>query len=155
PLLAASTPAVRWLGAVHRNRARRLLAARMPGPPPPFRPARGIAGWTKSALTDTVGWRARAYLVLKLPVSAARFIAVASYWFLGPSYLPYPLWWEIFHRFTYRSQPGASPVPVLATPMPGNLEILTWPATLPVVAAGAALMLAAPPLLRAVNALDV
>jgi signal transduction histidine kinase len=154
PLLAASTPGLRWFGVVYRNRARRLLGARVPEPPP-FRPARGIVGWTRSALTDAVAWRARAYLVLKLPVSTAGFVAAACYWLLGPYYLTYPLWWEVFHGFTYRPRPGASPIPVLATPLPGNLEILTWPTTLPVIFAGAAIMLAAPRVLRAANALDV
>lgn len=156
PLLAASTPLVRRLGTVHRNRASRLLAARLPGPPPPFRPEPGLVGWTKSALKDAVGWRARAYLVLKLPVSAAGFLAAASYWVIGPYYLTYPLWWGVFHDFTYQPRPGASPVPVLASPVPfSNLQILSWPATLPIVAAGMAVMLAAPWWLRMANAMDV
>ena len=156
PLLAASTPYVRRLGSVHRNRARRLLAARVPGPPPPFQPARGIVGWTKSGLTDSAGWRARAYLVLKLPVATAGFLAAGCYWMLGPYYLTYPVWWEVFYRFTYRPGPGTAPVPVLATPVPfSGLQVLSWPATLPAVAAGAAVMLAAPWLLRVINALDV
>jgi signal transduction histidine kinase len=156
PLLAASTPSVRWLGGFHRRRARRLLAVRIPGPPAPFRPARGVVGWTKSALTDSVAWRTRAYLLLKLPVSTAGFIAAACYWVIGPYYLTYPLWWEIFHGFTYRPRPGASPIPVLATLTPfSSLRILSWPATLPVIVAGAAIMFAAPWCLRMANALDV
>jgi signal transduction histidine kinase len=156
PLLAASTPYVRRLGTVNRHRARRLLAARLPGPPPPFRPEHGIVGWTRSALTDAVGWRARAYLVLKLPVTMAGVLATAGYWVIGPYYLTYPIWWEIFRGFTYRPQPSASPVPILASPVPfSSLQILSWPATLPIVVAGAAVMLAAPWCLRTANALDV
>jgi signal transduction histidine kinase len=94
--------------------------------------------------------------VLKLPVSTAGFLAAACYWVIGPYYLTYPLWWEIFHGFTYQPHPGASPVPVLASPVPfSSLQILSLPATLPVVAAGVAVMLAAPWCLRAANALDV
>jgi signal transduction histidine kinase len=156
PLLAAPNLYARRLGMVHRRRAQRLLAARIPGPPPPFRPARGIVGWTRSALTDTVGWRARVYLLLKLPVATIGFLAATWYWLVGPYYLTYPLWWEIFREFTYRPQPGAAPVPVLASPLPfSSLQILSLPATLPVVAAGAAVMLAAPWCLRMANALDV
>jgi signal transduction histidine kinase len=156
PLLAAPTPYVRRLGTVHRSRALRLLAARVPAPPPPFRPGRGIVGWTKSALTDAVGWRTRAYLLLKFPVATVGFLAAGCYWVVGPYYLTYPIWWEIFHGFTYQPHPGVSPVPVLASPVPfTSLQILSLPATLPVVAAGAAVMLAAPWCLRMANALDV
>jgi signal transduction histidine kinase len=156
PLLAVSTPYVRRLGTVHRQRARHLLAVRIPGAPPPFRPAHGIVGWTKSSLTDAVGWRTRAYLLLKLPVATLGFLAAACYWLIGPYYLTYPLWWEIFRRFTYQPRSGGPPVPVLATPVPfSTLRILSWPATLPVVLAGGALMLAAPWCLRVANTIDV
>jgi hypothetical protein len=37
--------------------------------PPPLHPAPGVLGWIRAGLTDPVGWRASAYLVLKLPVS--------------------------------------------------------------------------------------
>jgi hypothetical protein len=70
PLLAVSSPGARGLAAVSRGLAGRLLGVRV-APPPPFRPRPGVVGWLWSGITDEGGWRARAYLVLKLPVAAS------------------------------------------------------------------------------------
>src|SRR5258708_3480954 len=66
PLLALSSLGARGFAAVSRGLAGRLLGMRV-APPPPFRPRPGVVGWIRSGVTDAAGWRARAYLVLKLP----------------------------------------------------------------------------------------
>jgi signal transduction histidine kinase len=154
PLIGGSTLGARRFGVIHRRLARRLLAVRIPEPPP-FRPGRGLVGWTRAALMDAVGWRARAYLLLKLPVGAAGGIA-ALMWAIGAYYLTYPLWWEVFHRFTYHPSWSTRRVPVLAGPLPfGRFEILTLPGTLLIPSIGLAVVLAAPWATSAVNAMDV
>ena len=154
PLIGVSTLGARRFGVIHRRLARRLLAVRAPEPPP-FRPRPGLVGWTRAALMDAVGWRARAYLLLKLPVGVLGGIA-ALLWVMGPYYLTYPLWWEVFHRFTYHPSWRTRPVPVLAGPLPfGRFEILTLPGTFLIPAIGAVVVLAAPWATSAVNAMDV
>lgn len=155
PLIGVSTVGARRLGALHRRLARRLLGVRIPEPPP-LRPPPGIVAWTRSALTDAAGWRARAYLLLKLPVSALGSFVALFLWVGGLYYVTFPLWWTIFHGFTYRPSWSARPVPVLAGPLPfGRIEFLTLPSTFLITAVGVALVLAAPWGTSAVNAIDV
>ena len=156
PLIGLSTVGARRLGALHRRLARRLLGVRIPEPPP-LRPQPGIVAWTRSALTDAVGWRARAYLLLKLPVSALGCFAALFLWVGGLYYVTYPLWWTIFHGFTHRPSWSARAVPVLAGPLPfGRIEFLNLAQHLPhYPALGVAVVLAAPWGTSAVNAIDV
>ncbi|HEY6314261.1 MAG TPA: sensor domain-containing protein [Streptosporangiaceae bacterium] len=153
PLLAVSSLGARGLGAVNRGLARRLLGVRVAAPPP-FRPQPGLIVWVRSALTDTAGWRARAYLVLKLPVSVLSGFVAAYFWLGGLCYLTFPLWWQIFHQVAVHVGGVTQPDPV-TTPGPfGNVHILTLPGTLLVIPIGAIWVLAAPWATRAANALD-
>jgi signal transduction histidine kinase len=70
PLIAASSRGARYLGAVNRRAARHFLGLRVAAPDP-FRPRPGFFGWLQSGLTDRTAWRARAYLILKLPMGVA------------------------------------------------------------------------------------
>ena len=132
PLLAVSSLGARGLGAVNRGLARRLLGVRVAAPPP-FRPQPGLIVWVRSALTDAASWRARAYLVLKLPVSVLSGFVAAYFWLGGLAYLTYPLWWQIFHQVSVHvdgvTQPEPShhagpvrqrPYPDLARYLPGD-----------------------------------
>ncbi len=155
PVICLSALGSRRLAAGHRHLARRLLAVRVPEPPP-FRPRPGLIGWIRSALTDPVAWRARGYLILKLPVALAGFFVAALLWVAGPYWVSYPLWWEIFHRFTYQPSWATRPVPVLAAPLPiPRMEILSLPGTFLITALGVVAVLAAPWGTRMVNAVDV
>ena len=91
PLIAVSSLGARGLGAVNRGLARRLLGVRVAAPPP-FRPQPGLIVWVRSALADAAGWRARAYLVLKLPVSVLSGFVAAYFWLGGLAYLTFPIW---------------------------------------------------------------
>jgi hypothetical protein len=97
PLVAVSSLGARGLGGVNRGLSRRLLGVRVAAPPP-FRPQPGLIVWVRSALTDAASWRARAYLVLKLPVSVLSGFIAAYFWLGGLAYLTYPLWWQLFHQ---------------------------------------------------------
>jgi signal transduction histidine kinase len=95
PLLLVALVGARPLGALHRRLAARLLGLQVE--PPPLRPQPGALGWARARLTDPVGWRACAYLVLKLPLALVTAV-VASYVLLyGLPYLTFPIWWEIVH----------------------------------------------------------
>src|SRR5580704_1645082 len=78
-----------------------LLAARLlgvqVGPPPPLRPQSGAFGRVRAVLTDPVGWRACAYLLLKLMLSVLSAIIVIYLVAWGVPYLTFPIWWEILH----------------------------------------------------------
>jgi signal transduction histidine kinase len=148
-LLVILTPrAARGLGAGHRQLAARLLGERIAGPPP-VRPARGVVRRLDATLRDGAGWKAVAYLLLKLPVTVgelyAVFIAAA-----GLVSLTYPFWWRLFRNHP----PGVHlrPVPVL-TPF-GSFRVATFPGTFAAFAAGAAMLLAAPWVARAAATAD-
>jgi len=143
-LLVAILVAARWLGPLERRLAARLLGAPADAPPPG-----GRAG-----LRDGAGWRAMAYLLVRLPVAVLELYA-AFFWLAGLVNLSYPFWWQAFRNHP----PGVrlSPVPVF-TPFgwfgQGTFRVSTLPGTFAAFAAGAAMLLAAPWVTRAVAAAD-
>ncbi len=140
--------AARRFGAVHRGLVARLLGERIAAPPP-LRRGRGPAQRLTATLRDGPGWRAAAYLLVKLPVTVAELYAA----FLagaGLANLSYPFWWPLFRNHP----PGVrlGPVGVL-TPF-GAFPVATFPGTFAAFAAGAAMILTAPWLARAACAAD-
>jgi signal transduction histidine kinase len=149
-LLVLATRGARRLGAVHRHLAARLLGEQV-APPSPFRPGRGVAGWLDGSLRDATGWRAVAYLPLKLPTAVVEGYALA-FWVTGLVNLSYPLWWGLFRNHPPNVQ--LRPVPVV-TPFSGELfQVTTYIGTFGAVAVGAALLLAAPWVTRAATSTD-
>jgi signal transduction histidine kinase len=149
-LVVLATRIARGLGAVHRRLAARLLGERV-APPPPLRPGRGVLGRLVAGLRDGPGWRAVAYQVLKLPAAVLESYAVFL-WTAGLVNLTYPFWWGLFRNHP----PGVTLRPVLAaSPFPGRaLHIATFAGTFAALAVGAAMLLAAPWVARAVVAAD-
>jgi signal transduction histidine kinase len=154
-VLVVATGAARGLGALQRRVANRLLGLRIAAPRGPRWPVgRGGPGGFGTALRDGASWRAVAYLLLKLPVALLELYAV-FFWVGGLVNLSYPLWWGAFRNHP----PGArlSPVPVL-TPFgwfgQGTFRVATLPGTFAAAAAGAAMLLAAPWVTRAVVSAD-
>jgi signal transduction histidine kinase len=96
PLLVVALLGAQRLGAVHRRLAAGLLGLRV-APPPPRRPQPGAFGRARAVLTDPVGWRACAYLLLKLPLSVLGAIIMLYLLLWGLPYLTFPIWWEILH----------------------------------------------------------
>jgi hypothetical protein len=136
----------RRLGALHRRIAGRLLGEPFAAPPP-FRPARGVLARLDARLRDGAGWRAVAYVGLKLPLSLVGIYA-AGYWVSGLVNLTSPLWWALFRG------PPAGAVQAI-TPVPGiDFSVASWPGTLAEFLIGAATLLAAPWVTRAVTAGD-
>jgi signal transduction histidine kinase len=143
----------RWIGAVHRRLAERLLGTPVAAPPPPDRARRGRGepGRVAAGLGDGPGWRAVAYQVVKLPLALLEAYAVL-WWAGGLANLTYPFWWGLFRNHP----PGVTldPVPAV-TPFPGRpLQIATYPGTFLALAVGLGMVLAAPWVTRAVVAVD-
>ena len=143
--LMVATGAAHALAAATRRAAGRLLGDHLPPPPP--RHAR---------LGDGPGWRAMAYLMLKLPVGLAECYAVGIFWVAGLVDLTYPFWWLSFRNHS----PGArlNPVPVI-TPFNwsgtgGHFRVTTFAGTFAAFGAGVGMLLAAPWVTRAVVAAD-
>jgi signal transduction histidine kinase len=147
--LTLATGTARRLGAAHRRLAERLLGERIG--PPPARPRRGWLGRLGVGLRDGPGWRAVAYTLLKLPIAVAELYAVFL-WADGLANLTYPFWWGLFRNHA----PGVRLSPVLVgTPFPGRVfHVGTYPGTFLAFAVGAAMVLAAPWVTRAVVSAD-
>jgi signal transduction histidine kinase len=147
-LLVLTPRIARGLGTVHRRLAAWLLGERIAGPLP-VRHGRGPARWLTATLRDRPGWRAAAYLLVKLPVTmgeaGAVFLAI-----FGLANLTYPFWWHLFRN--HPANVRLSPV-VAVTPF-GGLRIATYPGTFAALAAGVAMVLAAPWLARGVSSAD-
>jgi signal transduction histidine kinase len=144
--LLVSTTAARRLGSLQRRLATRLLGTRVAAPPP------ARSAWPGPR--DGAGWRVIAYQLAKLPIGLIELYAV-FFWIGGLVNLGYPLWWGAF-----RNHPAGtrlSPVPVF-TPLglfgEGTFHVATLPGTFAAAAAGAAMLLAAPWVTRAVTAAD-
>jgi signal transduction histidine kinase len=58
------------------------------------------SGWLEAAIRDKPAWRARAYLLLKLPVSLLGLAAVGLTWVGGLAGLTSPIWWHPGHPTT-------------------------------------------------------
>jgi signal transduction histidine kinase len=148
PLLAVTGLMSRYFGAGLRNLANGLLGHSVRGPRA-FRPRPGLFGWLGSCLTDTVAWRARAYLVLKLPLGILTFVTAVVFWGYGLSALSYWIWRPflpcndttdaVCHR-------GANFGESYPLDTPGRIAM--------VAVAGAVLLLAAPWVVRGVLVLD-
>jgi signal transduction histidine kinase len=138
----------RGLSAAHRRLAARLLGERIAGPPP-IRRGGGGAGWLAATARDGPGWKAAAYLLVKLPVTVGEFYA-AFFAAAGLANLTYPFWWPLFRNHP----PDVRLGPVYALTPFGALRIETFPGTFAAFAAGAAMVLAAPWAARAVSSAD-
>ncbi len=158
-VLLVTTGAARWLTAACRGLAGWLLGERIAAPAPLS--GRGLPGrgltvrLTGSRLADGPGWRALAYLLLKLPVMLLELYAVAVFWGAGLANLTYPFWWQSFRNHDPGTQLSAVPV---ITPFDwvgeGHFTVATFPGTFAAFAAGAGMLLAAPWVTRAVVAAD-
>ena len=149
-VLALTLRLARGLGSLYRRLAGRILGREF-ARPAPFRPGRGVLRRVDTRLRDGTGWRALAYVVLKLPVSAVQGYA-ASFWVLGALDMSYPFWWSAFRQHPPGTTLGQVTV---VSPLPfGNFGISGWDGTLPAFLLGAVTVLAAPWLTRVATAGD-
>ncbi len=92
-------------------------------------------------LRDGTGWRALAYVVVRVPVSLLQVYAL-SLWVTGGYALLSPVWWLLFrhHGPGVHLHPAQIPTAFFTT-----VAVSSWPGTLPVCLIGAATPLAAGP----------
>lgn len=144
-LLMTGLRVARLVSAAQRALAGCLLDVRLPQLAPP-RPAHGVLARVDARLRDSAGWRAAAAAILGLPIAVAKYIAVL-WWAYGAFSVTSPVWWLMF-----RNHPAGSHLsPVYS----GGFAIQTWPGTWPAAVAGAAMLLAAPWLVRGVIAAEL
>ncbi len=150
-LLTLALRVSRRLGALHRRLARRLLGYRVE-PPPKFQPGSGILDRLDKRLRDRAAWRSVSYSMIKLPVSAVQLYA-STVACIGLVDITYPADWLLFHH-----QPAGAASPLVATnPVSfggGSFQIYSWPGTFLAAILGAAGVLGATWLARAINAGD-
>jgi signal transduction histidine kinase len=91
PLLAVTGLLSRHGGNAIRRLGNALTGQRVP-PPAPFRPNPGLFGWIGSCLSDGTAWRARLYLLLKLPLGIASAVVVSAFVTYGPGGISYPIY---------------------------------------------------------------
>jgi len=152
PLVVAATGIARRLGALHRRMLRRATGQRIDAPAPtPPRPGSGVLGWFGARLRDSGGWRAVAYVGVKLPVALAQGYAAAAA-AMGLVDCTYPLVWVLFRN--HPVGPGTHLLRAAAPVAHGHWVVHTWPGTLTTAAVGAVCVFAGVWLARGIAALD-
>jgi len=94
PLLAFGGVAAIRLGGLHRGLAAGILGQEVTGARA-RPPGRGLFGWLQGRLADPVAWRARLYLLIKLPLALVALYAVVVLYVEGVLLALYPLWWSL------------------------------------------------------------
>jgi signal transduction histidine kinase len=89
-LLVVVLTGVRRLAGFHRWLLGGLLGVRIPPPQPDRRT--GLAA-ARRVLTSADSWRAVAYVLLNIPLSALIFVVHVGARFYGLAFLVFPLWW--------------------------------------------------------------
>jgi len=94
PLLALGGVAAIRLGGLSRWVASGILGLEFTGAR--ARPSRrGLFGWLQARLADPVAWRARLYVIVKLPLALVSLYAMVVLYFEGVLLALYPLWWSL------------------------------------------------------------
>jgi signal transduction histidine kinase len=149
PLIAVAVAVARRLAALHRRLAAALLGERT-GALPPLPRGLGLAGWVRSTVRESAGWRAVAYILLHAPVAVAGGYVVIALWiYYGVLNVLAPVLW------IYHAQGLGSGQVILRGPT--NAPMLTarsLPGTLVLLAIGIAALLTAPWAVRGVVAID-
>jgi signal transduction histidine kinase len=90
-IIAIAVRGARGIGGLQRRLARALIDETIEEPAP-FSPRPGYLGWLQSVLRDRAGWKAMAYLAIKVPLSFVAFVTAFSLWWDAFRCLTYPLW---------------------------------------------------------------
>jgi signal transduction histidine kinase len=90
-IIALSVRGARGIGGLHRQLARGLLGEEIEDPPP-FAPRPGLLGWLQSALRDRTGWRAMAYVAIKVPLEVLGILVGFAVWWDAFVCLTSPVW---------------------------------------------------------------
>jgi signal transduction histidine kinase len=150
-LLTLALRVSRGFGGLHRRLARWLLGYRVEAPPK-FERGTGILGRLDKRLRDRAAWRSVWYTLIKLPVAFVELYTISAA-AIGLFDVTYPIDWMVF----WHDPSGPShPMPVV-NPVSfggGSFKVYGWPGTFLAVIIGAASVLAATWLARAITAGD-
>ncbi len=149
-LITVALRVSRRLGSLHRRLLKRFLGCQIEAPPR-FQPGSGVLGRLDRRLRDRAAWRGVWYSLIKLPVAAVQLYTIVLTAF-GLIDISYPLDWLLF-----RNGPRGNLSPMVAVvpvPFGGQLVMFSWLGTYPAAIAGAACVVAAAWLGRAINAAD-
>ena len=131
----------RGIGGIQRRLAGALIGESIEAPDP-FSPRPGYLGWLQSALRDRAGWKAMAYLAVKVPLATVAFVTAVSLWWDAIRNLTYPFWGlghhggvaelgviRILFRPDYLTQGNGGPFVALATVITGAVFffVAPWP----------------------------
>jgi hypothetical protein len=130
PFLAASIQAARWVGRWQLLLARWLCRVHAADPAPP-RARSGGLGWLAALFSDRAGWKALAYLIIKVPLSMIG-AAVDALWLAAFAALLYPVWLP-----AWKAADARHPGRLVAGLQFGHTVLGTWPDALTVAATGA------------------
>ncbi|HEU5265152.1 MAG TPA: sensor domain-containing protein [Jatrophihabitans sp.] len=148
PLLAVSGVVSRWLGGRLRGLSNTLVETAVV-PAAPFRHEPGVFGWLAACLKDGAAWRARLYLVLRLPTGILGFVIAIAFWTYGLGALTYWSW-----RPFLPCQAGTDGRCHRGTNFGNSYYLDTAPRVALVALAGVLLLFAAPWAVRAVLMID-
>lgn len=144
--LAGGLRAARLLAALQRRALSRFTGINIDAPPRLERGG-GLLVRLGQRLRDRAAWRAVAYMLIRLPLTAVQaYVVVLG--ISGVFDLLLPLVWPVLHL-----NPHGHPVQVLAPPF-GGMLIRTWPGTLLASLAGLGLLVATALLARPAVAAD-
>ncbi len=93
-MIAVEGIVARWIGDFQRAVVRVLLREDIRRPAP-FRRGPGFLGWLQGALRDPAAWRARLYILLKVPLAMGSFYVAIVAWAAGLFWTTYPFWWQL------------------------------------------------------------
>jgi signal transduction histidine kinase len=140
-IIAIAVRGARGIGGLQRKLARALLDEAIEEPAS-FSPRPGYLGWLQSALRDRAGWKAMAYLAIKVPLSFVAFLTAFSLWWDAFRCLTYPLWgignhggvaeWgtvQVIFRPSWLSDGSGGPFVALAIVITGAIFffVAPWP----------------------------
>jgi signal transduction histidine kinase len=145
PMFTVAMKGARGLGGLYRAVARRVLDLRVVTPPHRRAAAGLMAGFT-SAMSDSTGWRAMLYLLIKFPLALVTLACAAVFWAYGLGLLTYPVW--------HLLAGSATDVFPHASPGAGGLLLGTVPSILTTSIVGLVLLFAAPWVVRSLVLLD-
>ncbi len=149
-LITVALRTSRRLGSLHRRLLKRFLGDQIEAPAR-FRPGSGVLGRLDRRLRDRAAWRGVWYSLIKLPVAAVQLYTIVLTVF-GLVDLSYPVDWLLFHQSTGARLSAL--VAVVPIPFGGSFQIYSWLGTYPAAIAGAACVVAAAWLARAIDAAD-
>ncbi|MGF7233748.1 MAG: sensor histidine kinase [Frankia sp.] len=149
PLICGAVWFGRLVGRAQRWLARAMLGSEVAGPDV-FRAKKGLLGWLSSALADAPGWRGLAYVILRVPISAAGGLLTGLLWVAALVSFLNPVERLIFDPVTTDSH-GVRHHSAIQL---GNFYLDTWPKALLASAAGLLVVFIAPWPTRGLVALD-